>query len=77
MCMPGDNVEMTIELIHPIAMDQGLTFAIREGGRTVGSVSYTHLHRANILSKDFEKLGVGYVKTGGTYKHYWVQLFSA
>jgi elongation factor Tu len=36
-CMPGDNVEMTIELIHPIAMDQGLTFAIREGGRTVGS----------------------------------------
>ena len=37
MCMPGDNVEMTIELIHPIAMEQGLTFAIREGGRTVGS----------------------------------------
>jgi elongation factor Tu len=37
MCMPGDNVEMTVELIHPIAMDQGLTFAIREGGRTVGS----------------------------------------
>ncbi|SFB18654.1 translation elongation factor 1A (EF-1A/EF-Tu) [Acetitomaculum ruminis DSM 5522] len=37
MCMPGDNVEMTIEVIHPIAMEQGLTFAIREGGRTVGS----------------------------------------
>ena len=37
MCKPGDNVEMTIELIHPIAMSQGLTFAIREGGRTVGS----------------------------------------
>lgn len=37
MCMPGDHVEMTIELIHPIAMEQGLTFAIREGGRTVGS----------------------------------------
>ena len=37
MCMPGDNIEMTIELIHPIAMEQGLTFAIREGGRTVGS----------------------------------------
>ena len=37
MCMPGDNVEMTIELIHPIAMEQGLTFAIREGGHTVGS----------------------------------------
>lgn len=37
MCMPGDNVEMTIELIHPVAMEQGLTFAIREGGHTVGS----------------------------------------
>ena len=39
MCMPGDNVEMTIELISPIAMEQGLRFAIREGGRTVGSGS--------------------------------------
>src|SRR3954469_11915888 len=37
MVMPGDNVEMTIELIQPIAMDDGLRFAIREGGRTVGS----------------------------------------
>ena len=37
MCMPGDHVEMTIELIHPVAMEEGLTFAIREGGRTVGS----------------------------------------
>jgi len=37
MVMPGDNVEMEIELIQPIAMDQGLRFAIREGGRTVGS----------------------------------------
>ena len=37
MCMPGDNVELTVELIHPIAMEQGLNFAIREGGRTVGS----------------------------------------
>jgi elongation factor Tu len=37
MVMPGDNIEMTIELIQPIAMDQGLRFAIREGGRTVGS----------------------------------------
>jgi elongation factor Tu len=37
MCMPGDNVEMTIELIHNVAMEQGLRFAIREGGRTVGS----------------------------------------
>ena len=35
--MPGDNAELTIELITPIAMDQGLRFAIREGGRTVGS----------------------------------------
>ena len=33
----SDNIEMTIELIHPVAMEQGLTFAIREGGRTVGS----------------------------------------
>ncbi len=39
MCMPGDNVEMTVELIHPVAMEQGLRFAIREGGRTVGSGS--------------------------------------
>ena len=37
MCMPGDHVTMNIELIHPIAMEQGLKFAIREGGRTVGS----------------------------------------
>ena len=37
MCMPGDNIEMTVELIHPLAMEQGLGFAIREGGRTVGS----------------------------------------
>ena len=37
MCMPGDNVEITVELIPPIAMEQGLGFAIREGGRTVGS----------------------------------------
>lgn len=37
MVMPGDNVSMTIELIHPIAMDKGLNFAIREGGRTIGS----------------------------------------
>ncbi|PKM52728.1 MAG: elongation factor Tu [Firmicutes bacterium HGW-Firmicutes-7] len=37
MCMPGDNIEMTIELIAPIAMEKGLRFAIREGGRTVGA----------------------------------------
>jgi len=39
MCMPGDNVEMTVELITPIAMEQGLRFSIREGGRTVGAGS--------------------------------------
>jgi translation elongation factor Tu len=37
MVMPGDNVNMTIELITPIAIEKGLRFAIREGGRTVGS----------------------------------------
>ncbi|MBQ8716572.1 MAG: elongation factor Tu, partial [Clostridia bacterium] len=37
MCRPGDNVEMTVELITPIACEEGLRFAIREGGRTVGS----------------------------------------
>jgi len=37
MCMPGDNTAMTVELIHPIAMEEGLRFAIREGGRTVGA----------------------------------------
>ena len=37
MCMPGDNVEMKVELITPIAVEEGLRFAIREGGRTVGS----------------------------------------
>jgi elongation factor Tu len=37
MCRPGDNVDMTVELIKPIACEKGLRFAIREGGRTVGS----------------------------------------
>jgi elongation factor Tu len=37
MCMPGDNVKMTVELLTPIAMDEQLRFAIREGGRTVGA----------------------------------------
>ena len=37
MCMPGDNVKLSVELIKPIAMDEGVRFAIREGGRTVGS----------------------------------------
>jgi elongation factor Tu len=37
MVMPGDNIQMQIELIAPIAMDEGLRFAVREGGRTVGA----------------------------------------
>ena len=45
MVMPGDNVQMKIELITPIAMDEGLRFAIREGGRTVG---------AGVVTKIFE-----------------------
>ena len=43
MCMPGDNVEMDVELITPIAIEEGLRFAIREGGRTVGSGVVTGL----------------------------------
>ena len=43
MCMPGDNTEMQVELINPIAMDEGLRFAIREGGRTVGAGSVTKI----------------------------------
>jgi elongation factor Tu len=45
MCMPGDNTEMSVELIAPIAMDEGLLFAIREGGRTVGSGRVTKIHK--------------------------------
>ncbi len=43
MCMPGDNVEMEVQLIQPIAMEKGLRFAIREGGRTVGSGAVTEI----------------------------------
>ena len=43
MVMPGDNSTFTVELIHPIAMEQGLRFAIREGGRTVGSGVVTEI----------------------------------
>ena len=43
MVMPGDNVEIEADLIHPIAMEQGLRFAIREGGRTVGSGRVTEI----------------------------------
>jgi elongation factor Tu len=45
MVMPGDNVEMSVELIQPIAMDEGLRFAIREGGRTVGSGVVTSIEQ--------------------------------
>ena len=44
MCMPGDNVEMNVELITPIAIEEGLRFAIREGGRTVGSGVVTKIN---------------------------------
>ena len=43
MCMPGDNVEMTVELITHVAMSKGLRFAIREGGRTVGAGSVVEI----------------------------------
>ncbi|MCU1354757.1 MAG: tuf, partial [Acidimicrobiales bacterium] len=43
MCMPGDNTQMTVELIAPIAMDEGRRFAIREGGRTVGAGRVTKI----------------------------------
>ena len=43
MCRPGDNVDMTVELITPIAIEKGLRFAIREGGRTVGSGVVTEI----------------------------------
>ena len=44
MCMPGDNVVMNVELITPIAIEEGLRFAIREGGRTVGSGVVTSIN---------------------------------
>ncbi len=43
MVMPGDNTQMTVELIMPIAMEKGLRFAIREGGRTVGAGTVTEI----------------------------------
>ncbi|MGB4627566.1 MAG: elongation factor Tu, partial [Erysipelotrichaceae bacterium] len=43
MCMPGDNVEMTVELIYPIAVEKGTKFSIREGGRTVGAGNVTEI----------------------------------
>ncbi len=53
--MPGDNVDMTIELITPIAMKKGLRFAIREGGRTVGSGVVADNHRIIIWNKWLNK----------------------
>jgi elongation factor Tu len=44
MVMPGDNLKFDVELINPIAMEQGLRFAIREGGRTVGSGVVSKIH---------------------------------
>jgi len=44
MVMPGDNVAMTVTLINPIAMEEGLRFAIREGGRTVGAGVVSKIH---------------------------------
>jgi elongation factor Tu len=41
--MPGDNIEMTVKLIHPIAVEQGTQFSIREGGRTVGAGNITEI----------------------------------
>ena len=43
MCMPGDHVNMTVDLIYPVAMEEGLRFAIREGGRTVGAGTVTDI----------------------------------
>ena len=43
MIMPGDNAQITVELIYPVAMEEGLRFAIREGGRTVGAGGVTKL----------------------------------
>ena len=43
MVMPGDNVEMTVELFHPIAIEEGTRFSIREGGRTVGAGTVTSI----------------------------------
>ncbi|MGO1992802.1 MAG: elongation factor Tu, partial [Corynebacterium sp.] len=45
MVMPGDNVDMSVTLIQPVAMDEGLRFAIREGGRTVGAGRVTKINK--------------------------------
>jgi len=58
MVMPGDNTEMTVELIQPIAMEEGLGFAIREGGRTVGSGRVTKIIKGRAVPPT-RRLGVG------------------
>ena len=45
MVMPGDHIDMTVELIHPIAVEQGTKFSIREGGRTVGAGNVTEIEK--------------------------------
>jgi elongation factor Tu len=45
MVMPGDNTDITVALIQPVAMDEGLRFAIREGGRTVGAGQVTKINK--------------------------------
>ena len=57
MVMPGDNIKMTVELINPIAMDQGLRFAIREGGRTVGSGVVAKVHRIVHSDQSIQRKG--------------------
>ena len=51
MVMPGDNTVMNVELIQPIAMDEGLNFAIREGGRTVGAGVVTEIVEIRIVNR--------------------------
>ena len=51
MVMPGDNVKMSVELISPIAMDEGLRFAIREGGRTVGAGVVSKIEKVSIRQR--------------------------
>ena len=51
MVMPGDNIEMTVELIAPVAIEEGTKFSIREGGRTVGAGSIIYQSLNNIIYK--------------------------
>ena len=57
MIMPGDNVNMEVELITPIAMEEGLRFAIREGGRTVGAVLLPRLSNRQSLRPSMTRSG--------------------